>query len=42
LGLYIARGIVERHGGHIDVESTVGRGTRFCFTIPMALDGGGA
>jgi PAS domain S-box-containing protein len=34
LGLFIARGIVERHGGHITVESVVGTGTRFTFTIP--------
>lgn len=34
LGLYIARGIVERHEGRIYVESTVGKGTRFFFTIP--------
>ena len=36
LGLYIARGIVERHGGEIDVESRLGRGERFSFTIPTA------
>lgn len=36
LGLYIDRGIVHRHGGRIDVQSTVGRGTRFSFTIPLA------
>jgi PAS domain S-box-containing protein len=36
LGLYIARGIVERHGGHIEVQSTVGRGARFSFTVPIA------
>jgi signal transduction histidine kinase len=36
LGLYIARGIVERHAGRIDVETALGRGTRFSFTIPMA------
>jgi two-component system, chemotaxis family, sensor kinase Cph1 len=34
LGLFISRGIVERHGGHISVESVVGTGTRFAFTIP--------
>jgi signal transduction histidine kinase len=40
LGLYISRGIVERHGGGIDVESIVGRGTRFSFDIPLATTTG--
>ncbi|WP_373044267.1 sensor histidine kinase [Vulgatibacter sp.] len=35
LGLYIARAIVEAHGGAIGVESEVGEGTRFWFTIPV-------
>jgi two-component system phosphate regulon sensor histidine kinase PhoR len=34
LGLSIARHIVEVHGGHIWVESTVGAGSRFHFSIP--------
>jgi signal transduction histidine kinase len=42
LGLYIAHGIVERHGGRIDVESAPGRGTRFSFTIPLATTSGHA
>ncbi|ROR32713.1 ATP-binding protein [Inmirania thermothiophila] len=35
LGLSISYGIVEKHGGRIDVESTVGRGTRFRVWIPV-------
>lgn len=34
LGLPIARGIVESHGGKIWVESEDGSGTRFFFTLP--------
>jgi signal transduction histidine kinase len=36
LGLAIARGIVEAHGGRIWVESEVGRGTTFTFSLPTA------
>ena len=35
LGLFITRAIVEAHGGHIWVESQVGRGSRFVFTLPL-------
>jgi len=36
LGLAIAKGIVDAHGGAIDVDSTQGDGARFFFTLPLA------
>ena len=36
LGLFTCKFIVESHGGSIDVESEVGKGTAFSFTIPIA------
>lgn len=37
LGLSIARHIVNAHGGDIRVESELGRGARFIFTLPVAV-----
>jgi len=38
LGLFITRSIVEMFGGNIWIESQVGKGTKFYFTIPRSLD----
>jgi signal transduction histidine kinase/HAMP domain-containing protein len=42
LGLFITRSLVLRHKGEIWVESTLGSGTRFFFTLPVATPHNGA
>lgn len=35
LGLYVAKGIIEAHGGKVNVETKEGRGYKVSFTLPL-------
>ena len=37
IGLSLVKGLVEMHDGRIWVESEPGRGSRFCFTLPVRV-----
>jgi signal transduction histidine kinase len=37
LGLSVVYGIVQRHGGTIEIESEKGRGTTFCIDLPVTV-----
>lgn len=39
LGLYLARAVVEAHGGHIWVDPRPGEGARICFCLPRDREG---
>lgn len=39
LGLYITKMSVEAHGGHIWVDTDLGKGSTFHFTLPVATEG---
>jgi signal transduction histidine kinase len=38
LGLSIVKRILETYGGNISVESELGKGTKFTFTLPKVTD----
>lgn len=41
LGLSVSYGIIEGHGGKVEVQSTVGAGTTFTILLPLTYEGNG-
>jgi signal transduction histidine kinase len=37
LGLAIVRSLIQMHGGRLNVESEVGKGSTFIFTLPIVV-----
>ncbi len=37
LGLFIVKSLVELHGGDLELESDVGKGTKFTLTLPLSI-----
>lgn len=37
LGLMLCRDFIKRHGGSLEIFSTPGKGSRFCFTLPLTI-----
>ena len=40
LGLSVSYGIIKNHGGHIDAESELGKGSTFTLKLPMPKEHG--
>jgi two-component system phosphate regulon sensor histidine kinase PhoR len=38
LGLYLVKFFIELHGGQVWIESTLGVGTKACFTLPVEYE----
>ena len=36
IGLYLCRTVIERHHGQVGVQSSLGKGSDFWFTLPLA------
>jgi signal transduction histidine kinase len=38
IGLIVSKKVIELMGGWLHVESQVGQGSKFCFTLPLAVE----